>query len=448
MPPFSTQYTAPFPPLLLNLGAGLALALSSVACSSDGGSDSGTTTGTSTTTTDPTSSSSTNSGGDPSSSSSGTGGAGTGGAGTGGEGTGGSVDCGAIPVGQAPPLKLTQVASGLTRPLFVTGAPGDMTRLFILEQGGRIKILTGGSVLATPFLNIDSLVLNASAQDEFGMLGLAFHPEYAQNRRFFVFYVANNGNSVLAEYARSADNPDQASPTAVQTLMTISAGGGNHYSGMMAFGPDDYLYVGSGDRGEEQSGQMISDKRGKILRFDVNTGTPPSGNLPGGDPYVWDYGVRNPWRFSFDRCAGNLYFGDVGGQYEEINVHPAGQGPKNFGWSGVDTGTSCSGAQCAGVTLPVVAVNHNAGDCSVVGGYVYRGSLIPGLRGRYLYGDYCTNSVKAFVWTGAGITLAQDLTADLGSASQIQALSSFGEDTAGNLYIVNLAGTVHRIDAQ
>jgi len=444
MAPFSPQRTAPLLPLVWILGTGLAL--SGAACSSDNGGSGGASSGTTSTST----STSTNTGGGPTtSSSSGTGGSGQGGDTSSSSGTGGSIDCGPVPVGQAPQLKLTSVASGLNRPLFVTGAPGDTTRLFIVEQGGRIKVLSGGSVLATPFLDIDSIVMNAGGQDEFGLLGLAFHPGYEQNGRFFVFYIANNDDSVVAEYARSPNTPDQATPAAVQAVMTITGGGGNHYSGMIAFGPDGYLYVGSGDRSDAGSAQALGDKRGKILRVDVdNLGTPPPGNLPGGDPYVWDYGVRNPWRFSFDRCAGDLYIGDVGGQFEEVNIQPAGQGHKDFGWSVVDTGTTCNGAQCVGVTLPVVAVNHNSGDCSVVSGYVYRGSLIPGLAGRFLHGDFCSNRVRSFVWTGNAATLAQDLTADLNSANLIQALASFGEDTAGNLYVVDLAGAVHRIDAQ
>lgn len=381
-----------------------------------------------------------------SSSSSSSGSGGSGGIGGSGGSGGAPIDCGPAASGAAPPLQLTQVASGLSRPVFVTAAPGDDSRLFIVEQRGLIKILMNGAVQATPFLDIDALIPNPSGASEFGLLGLAFHPEYATNRRFFVFFHrASNGHSVVVEYLRSMNNPNVADPNPVQTLLSIAGASNQHYGGMMAFGPDGYLYVSSGDRGTPATGQNINDPRSKMLRIDVNNfPMPPPGNLPGGDPYVWDYGLRNAWRFSFDRCAGNLYIGDVGGVYEEVNVETAGAGHHNYGWPVVDTGTSCAGATC-----PVWAINHTQGDCSMIAGYVYRGTAIPNMNGRFLHGDWCTNRIRSFVWQG-GSTIAteEDLSANLNSTGTIQALSSFGQDNAGNLYVVDLVGAIYRIDAE
>jgi glucose/arabinose dehydrogenase len=227
---------------------------------------------------------------------------------------------------------------------------------------------------------------------------------------------------------------------------------------MLAFGPDGYLYVGMGDGGAggdpQNNAQNLNSKLGKILRIDVDGHpTPPAGNLIGGDPDLWDYGMRNPWRFSFDRATGDLYIGDVGqNTLEEIDVEPAGQGGRDYGWRIMEA-TQCfappTGCDTSGLTLPVVEYGRDLG-CSVTGGYVYRGSAIPGLVGRYLYGDYCSNRVFSFAWADGVVDpqSSSELTADLDPDSRIQGLASFGEDAAGELYVVSLDGSVFRIDAE
>lgn len=422
--------------LLLCGLAGTSAAISGTGCSSDsaGGGASGGAGGASTQATSSGSGTSSTSGTATTTSSS-----------TGGGTGGGAPECGPVPTDQAPPLKLTQVVRGLSRPLFVSGAPGDTSRLFVLEQQGRIRVVRDGTLVQTPFLNLTAKIdQNISEEVEHGLLGLAFHPNYADNGRFFVYYIHDDGNTTLEEYARSA-NPEEATPTPVKTLLSLPLYGGQHYGGMLAFGADGYLYVSVGDHSEESAAQNIEDKRGKLLRLDVdNHPAPPPGNLPNGDPHVWDYGLRNAWRFSFDRCSGDIYLGDVGGAFEEINLDPLGRGHQNFGWDTVDTGTACEGGTC-----PIAAYNHGAVSCSVTGGYVYRGSKIPQLNGRYLYGDWCSNEIWSLVWTGSAVTLKEDLSANLDTGNTLASVASFGEDSQQNLYVVDLlAGALYRIDPE
>ena len=353
-----------------------------------------------------------------------------------------------------PAVRLTAVAGELTAPLYATAAPGDPGRLYIVEQGGRIRILDGGAVLAPPFLDVSALVSTGGEQ---GLLGLAFHPSYASNGRFYVDYTDVAGDTVIAEYVRSADR-NFAAPDATRVLRHIDQPFANHNGGMLAFGPDGFLYVAMGDGGSggdpQNNGQNRRAKLGKILRIDVDSDQPPPGNLPDADPDVWDFGLRNPFRFSFDRQTGDLYIGDVGqNAFEEVDVEPRGQGGRNYGWS-ITEGFACfhpaSGCDLTGLTLPAVAYPHDNGtdreDCAVIGGYVYRGSAIPGLTGRYLYGDLCTNRVRSFVWNGSAAVSQVDLSDALASTSTISALSSFGEDSNGEVYVCDLAGTVYRID--
>jgi glucose/arabinose dehydrogenase len=352
----------------------------------------------------------------------------------------------------APALTLTPVATGLTAPLFVSGAPGEPAgRLFVLEQPGVIRVLDDGHMLATPFLDVSGITSKGGEQ---GLLGLAFHPDYASNRRFFVFYTDAAGDNVIAEYRRSAGNAVVAEPDAVRILRSIDDFAANHNGGMLAFGPDGFLYAATGDGGgggdPEGNGQDRQAKLGKILRLNVDGDTPPPGNLPDADPDVWDFGFRNPFRFSFDRATGDLYVGDVGqGDFEEVDVEPRGQGNRNYGWN-VTEGFACfsprSDCDTTGITFPVVVHSHDGGDCSVIGGYVYRGSAIPGLVGRYLYGDLCANRIRSFVWDGSGAASRLDLTDTLASDTTLNATASFGEDLNGELYVCDLSGTVYRID--
>jgi glucose/arabinose dehydrogenase len=290
---------------------------------------------------------------------------------------------------------------------------------------------------------------------ERGLLGLAFHPGYADNGRFFVNYTNVDGDTELVELARSAD-PDVASPEPVRVFFTVDQPFANHNGGMLAFGPDGYLYVGLGDGGSagdpQDNAQGLDTKLGKILRIDVDAyPTPPPGNVAGGDPDVWDWGLRNPWRFSFDRATGDLYIGDVGqNALEEIDVEPAGEGGRNYGWR-IMEGDRCfrppSGCDPTGLTPPVVSYDRDLG-CSVTGGYVYRGGALPGLVGRYLYGDYCSNRVFSFRWSGGAAEAHVELTGDLDPEGRIQGLTSFGEDAAGELYVVSRDGSVFRIEPE
>lgn len=351
-------------------------------------------------------------------------------------------------------LKLTVVASGLTLPVFATSPPGDGARLFVVEQTGTIRIVQDAQVLPDPFLDIRGLT---TAGGERGLLGLAFHPTYASSGRFFVNYTDLAGDTVVAEYRRSASDPDRAEPQAHRILFTVDQPFSNHNGGMIAFGPDGFLYVGMGDGGSggdpQGHGQNLQSKLGKILRVDVEAyPVPPPGNLVGGDPSIWDFGLRNPWRFSFDRKTGDLYIADVGqNAWEEINVEPVGQGLRNYGWN-VMEGSHCykppTGCPTAGLVMPVHEYPHSEG-CSVTGGYVYRGSRIPCLNGRYFFGDFCSNRVWSFRWSEVGgATDLVEHTDDLRPEGGIGGLASFGEDAAGEIYLVGLSGRVFRLDPE
>ncbi len=401
-----------------------------------------------------------------------TGGGNTGGAtgGTAGSGGTGGVapmpdyDC-SPPEGATPGLVLTQVASGFSRPIQVKAAPGDNDRLFVVEQTGKIWILQNGQTSADPFLDIQDLVSNPDAptgyHQEQGLLGIAFHPNYAQNGRFFVNYTEgpysdNNpkGDSHVVEYARSSNDPDKANPAAVKEILFQAQPYTNHNGGCLEFSPEDgFLYIGFGDGGAGGdpmgAGQDKNTWLGKMLRIDVDSGNPyssPPGNMPGGKPEIWDMGVRNPWRFSFDLCTGDLYIGEVGQDtYEEVDIEPAGQGGKNYGWNTME-GLHCfepmNGCDKTGLTLPVTEYDHLTGK-SITGGYVYRGSKMPGLRGTYFYADYVTNKMWMFKWDGGASVTPTDITAELNPP---QALASFGQDNFGEIYLTSLYGEVFRID--
>ena len=385
--------------------------------------------------------------------------------GTGGSGgSGGSGGLCAPGIQEAlPPLKLTEVAKDLDRPLFATGAPNDTSRLFVVLKSGQIVVLKDGVVAAEPFLDLSAII--ESAANERGLVGLAFHPDYQTNRRFFIYFTRKpDGAIVISECQRDPSSADKALAACVKDFMTIPhPNQSNHNGGMLAFGPDGYLYIGVGDGGgagdPNENGQNTMAKLGKILRIDVDKyPTPPAGNLAGGDPDIWDFGLRNPWRFSFDRCSGDLYIGDVG-QYlwEEIDVEPRGQGGRNYGWNTME-GTHCfdPGTNCdqTGLTLPVTEYAHDdvTMDCSVTGGYVYRGTKIPGLVGTYLYADYCSRRVYTLAWANGVIIKEGEATQSLNTLALPTGITSFGEDTAGELYITTdndqngTLGKLYRID--
>lgn len=371
----------------------------------------------------------------------------------------GSPSCsGDGPVNSGPPddsvgtMSLSLVADGFSSPVYVTHAPADGDRLFVVERGGTIDIIRNGSVLGTPFLDIRDRV---AAGGERGLLGLAFHPNYSANGAFFVYYTDSNGDSRVSRFTVTG-SPDMADPGSEDVLLTVAQPFSNHNGGMIAFGPDGMLYVGLGDGGSggdpRGNGQDSTTLLGSILRIDVDGGNPYT--VPADNPLIgatsargeiWAYGLRNPWRFSFDRVTGDLYIGDVGqGAWEEIDVQQASSsGGENYGWN-VMEGTHCyGGAQCdqGSMILPVAEYSHSEG-CSVTGGYVYRGAALPELVGRYFYADYCGGWIRSFRMKGGAATDHQDHTAVLGTVSSI---ASFGEDSTGELYVVSLDGAVYRL---
>lgn len=350
------------------------------------------------------------------------------------------------PPSPIPPIALDLVVDGLEQPVYVTHAGDGSNRLFVVERHGKIRVLENGVLWEDPFLDIDSLI--DSGGQEQGLLSLAFHPRFPDDRRVFVDYTNNNGDTVVAAYQVSV-GLDRVEPDTGQILMTIPQPYGNHNGGQLQFGPDGYLYIGTGDGGAandpEGNGQNPASLLGKMLRISVDFGEPytvPADNPFIGDssvrPEVWAIGLRNPWRFSFDRLTGDLYIGDVGqNKFEEIDFEPAGSsGGLNFGWN-VMEGVHCferDSCEQAGLTLPITEYGRESG-CSVTGGYVYRGQAYPQLNGVYFYADYCTGNI----W-GLRIGEAPVLVAQSGLN-----VSSFGEDEAGELYVVNLQGSVYRL---
>jgi glucose/arabinose dehydrogenase len=308
-----------------------------------------------------------------------------------------------------------------------------------------------GGLLPEPFLDLSDEV---SCCGERGLLGLAFHPDYDSNGRFVVHYTDAAGDTVVAEFARSASDPDRAAPTEVRRFVSVDQPFGNHNGGMITFGPDGLLYVGLGDGGAAgdtlDAGQDAEVLLGSILRIDVETHPePPPGNFPGGHPDVWAIGLRNPWRFAFDRATGDLYVGDVGqNRREEIDVAPAGAGGANYGWNVLE-GSLCfdppEGCDPGGFVAPAVEYGRDLG-CSVTGGYVYRGESIPALRGWYLYGDYCSSRVWAMRWEGGEVLEHREITEEIDPGGLLAGISSFGEDAAGEVYVVSYDGVVYRVE--
>jgi len=344
--------------------------------------------------------------------------------------------------------RLESVVSGLSSPLYLTSPPGDLSRLFIVEQGGIIRVIKDGALLPVPFLDISTRI---SAGGEQGLLGLAFYPDYSTSGRFAVHYTDPAGDTHLSIFQISAD-PDVADAASELVILTADQPYANHNGGQLTFGPDGLLYLGLGDGGAgndpEGRAQNLSDLLGSILRVDVQTGT--SYTIPADNPFVgqagvqpevWSYGLRNPWRFSFDRATGDLYIADVGETgYEEVDVAPSSDGGgkgTNFGWN-IMEGTHClTDASCdqTGLTLPVFEYGHDQG-CSIIGGYVYRGSAIPDLQGQYFYADLCQGWVRSLRYSAGAATEVTDWPTLRPGGS----VFSFGEDAAGELYVLSTAG--------
>lgn len=346
-------------------------------------------------------------------------------------------------------LTLEPVVTNLDVPVFLTAPAGD-SRLFVVEKDGKIRIIKNGTLLTTPFLDITGLTTKGSEQ---GLLGLAFPPDYATTGRFYVSYTApgatNGGNSVIARYHVSGD-PDIANAASDTTILTFEQPETNHNGGNIVFGPDGFLYLGFGDGGGTGStAQDGTNLLGDLLRIDVSG---PGYTSPPGNPFassgtihheIWAMGLRNPWRWSFDRQTGELYIADVGqNTYEEVDIQPAGSsGGQNYGWpimEGMHCFAPSSGCDRTGLTLPVLEYDHGDG-CAITGGYVYRGAAVPGIQGHYFYSDNCTGFIRSFHWTGSTVTQRKQWD-DLNLGS----VNSFGEDSNGELYVMTYSGGLYK----
>jgi glucose/arabinose dehydrogenase len=368
--------------------------------------------------------------------------------------------CGFLSIEPPPPpppgTPMTHLVGNFSAPTYVGAPATDSARLFVVEQGGRVVVVRHDTILSRPFLDITSHVASGG---ERGLLSIAFDPQYASNGRFFVYFTNLAGDIRVVRYNVSGD-PDSANAASADTVIAIAhPGQSNHNGGQLQFGPDGMLYAGTGDGGgggdPDQNGQNKHALLGKILRLDVSGAsgyTIPAGNPGVSDttfaPEVWSWGLRNPWRFSFDRQTGDLYIGDVGQDaFEEVDVSPtavqAGRGA-NFGWNRME------GAHCypnltgtctqTGLVLPYAEYAHAFGTCAITGGYVYRGSKLPVMVGHYFFADFCTGMVHSIQF-GAG-SGQLDWTTILSPGPNI---SSFGEDASGEVYIVRLDGGVYKI---
>jgi len=335
------------------------------------------------------------------------------------------------------------VSSGLQLPVYVTHAGEGSGRLFVVEQAGRIRIVQNGRVLDAPFLDVSARVLSGG---ERGLLGLAFHPDYRRNGRFVICYTRQPDGATVVSAFRVSPDPNRAAADETM-LLVVPQPFANHNGGMVEFGPDGFLYIGRGDGGAAgdpgNRAQNTRELLGKILRIDVDHGTPygiPPDNPfvnGGGRVEVFAYGLRNPWRFSFDRETGELWVADVGqDEWEEIDVVRRGG---NYGWR-IMEGNHCFAPKfvcpTTGLLPPVAEYGHQQGRCTIIGGYVYRGRRIPDLRGTYVYGDYCSGEIFGLNGGEQRVLLATGLS-----------ITSFGTDESGELYVVGHGGTVHRLVA-
>ena len=347
-------------------------------------------------------------------------------------------------------LNTRLVVDGLGSPVQFVDANDGTGRFFIVQKTGQVLTYKDGAVLHDPFLDISGHVSGSSEQ---GLLSIALHPKFKENGTFFIDYTDRNGNSQIERWTVRKDNPDVADPNSATTILEQDQPYPNHNGGLLLFGPDGYLYIGFGDGGSggdpDGNGQDLGVLLGKILRIDVDhTVEDLPYAIPADNPYInrsdarseiWAYGLRNPWRFSFDRETGDLYIADVGqGQYEEADFDPAGKGGLDFGWVIMEGPVCYEQDNCdqSGLTMPFFSYTHAEGGCSITGGYVYRGTAIPALTGAYLAGDYCSG----LVWA---------VNPETGKASAPVetklSISSFAEDAEGELYLVDLNGAIYKI---
>ena len=347
-------------------------------------------------------------------------------------------------------ISLGKIVATVEKPTHITHAGDGNERLFIVEQEGRIVIVKDGVQLKTPFLDIRDRV---GCCGERGLLSVAFPPGYQQKQYFYIYYTDRSGNTVVARF-HTAKDPDRANPSSEEATLTADQPFSNHNGGQLAFGPDGFLYIALGDGGAANdpfgNGQKMSTFLGKLLRIDVEGEKRPYA-VPSSNPFlgkkgirseIWAFGLRNPWRFSFDRTTGDLFIADVGqNKYEEVNVQPASsKGGENYGWNRME-GLHCfRSKKCdmTGLVLPVAEYDHGSG-CSVTGGMVYRGSAIANLAGVYLYGDYCTGRIWGMRTAGERWLSSELLDTDL-------SISTFGEDEAGELYVADHgSGNIYQI---
>jgi glucose/arabinose dehydrogenase len=354
-------------------------------------------------------------------------------------------------VSEPDSLRVEVVATGLSSPVYLTAPAGDL-RLLVVEQPGRIRIIQNGQLLDSPFLDIRSKVRFGGEQ---GLLSMAFHPNYAANGFFYVNYVDLNGDTRVERYRATTGSPNTADATSAKLIISIDQPSfTNHKGGQLQFGPDGKLYIGMGDGGSGgdplNHGQDRSTLLGDLLRIDVDAGDPYA--VPADNPYatstqfrpeIWAYGLRNPWRFSFDRANGMIYIADVGqNAWEEINAVPGNVAGVNYGWRIMEANHCYNAASCnqTGLQRAVHEYPRDGNCTSVTGGYVYRGARISGLQGTYFYSDYCGGFLRSFqVLNGTAVNHRTWQVGTLGN------VTSFGEDGVGELYIVSANGTVRRI---
>ncbi len=345
-------------------------------------------------------------------------------------------------------MQLEQVGESFRSPVYLAAPVGD-ARLFVVEQAGRIRIMKNGQTLSQPFLDISSRV---SSGGERGLLSMAFHPDYRSNGYFFVNFTDTNGNTRVERFRVSA-NPDIADSQSSKLIIGIDQPFGNHNGGLVMFGLDGYLYVGTGDGGSggdpKRNGQNPRALLGKMLRLDIDKGDPyaiPSGNPyadgSAGKPEVWAIGLRNPWRFAFDAPSGLLYIADVGqNELEEVDVVPASRAGVNYGWNIMEADQCYNSSSCSksGLELPKVSYKHMGSACSVTGGFVYRGTKIPAITGHYFYSDYCAGGLRSFRYENSSVANATDWKID-----NIGHVVSFGVDASGEMYIIAESGKIYR----
>ncbi len=365
--------------------------------------------------------------------------------------------CGGGGGGGAPqaPLALTlqPVVSGLASPVHLTAPEGD-SRLFIVERAGRIRIVQGGTLLAAPFLDISA---RTTTDGERGLLSMAFHPHYATNGYFFVYYTDTNGDIAIDRFSVQAADPNAADPLSGTRVLSVAHPTfSNHNGGLLGFGPDGDLYIGTGDGGgggdPNGNAQNQDSLLGKLLRIDVDPGGQPYA-IPSSNPFagqagkrgeIWAYGLRNPWRYAFDAAQGQLYIADVGqDRREEVDIAGVGEGGLNYGWN-IMEGTLCYPADPCnqqGLALPVLDYDHGGSNaCSIIGGHVYRGAAIPELQGSYLYSDLCAGWLKSFVFRNGA---AEERT-DWG-VPDVAPIYSMGEDAQKEQYLLSGNGGVYRV---